>query len=237
MDLMNYIMPKELPLQFIIYLIIGVAIIVLVKCLQLVKKARNNIILLSSNNDAGLYNVDYLKSSLELNDVDTNFVFDKYVEDKKRNSDTEPLFEHLRAIYEAGSKSSRLDSDLLVRNTVDKIFAGTDTIKSLISLFLVLGILGTLLGLAISIGSFSGEGFVLNAEANKTASELSKLFGNLRGAFAPSMWGVTATIVFVFLYTVLVQEACINKLTEQLTTVTINKWLTPDRRDHEQGLP
>ena len=225
MDLMNYIMPKELPLQFIIYLIIGVAIIVLVKCLQLVKKARNNIILLSSNNDAGLCNVDYLKASLELNDIDTNFFFDKYVEDKNRNSDTEPLFEHLRAIYEAGSKSSRLDSDLLVRNTVDKIFAGTDTIKSLISLFLVLGILGTLLGLAISIGSFSGEGFVLNAEANKTASELSKLFGNLRGAFAPSMWGVTATIVFVFLYTVLVQEACINKLTEQLTTVTINKWL------------
>ena len=138
MDLMNYIMPKELPLQFIIYLIIVVAIIVFVKCLWLVKKARNNISLLSSNNDAGLCNVDYLKSSLELNNIDTNFFFDKYVEDKKRNNDTEPLFEHLRAIYEAGSKSSRLDSDLLVRNTVDKIFAGTDTIKSLISLFLVL---------------------------------------------------------------------------------------------------
>ena len=85
MDLMNYIMPKELPLQFIIYLIIGVAIIVLVKCLQLVKKARNNIILLSSNNDAGLCNVDYLKASLELNDIDTNFFFDKFVEDKNRN--------------------------------------------------------------------------------------------------------------------------------------------------------
>lgn len=225
MNLINYIIPQEFPLQVIIYCIIAVAVIVLIKCLWLMKKAHKNISLLSQNNEFGLCNVDYLKSSLELNNIDTNYFFENYIENKKRDDDTEPLFEHLRAIYEAGNKSSRLDSDLLVKNTIDKVFVGTDTIKTLISLFLVFGILGTLLGLAISIGSFSGEGFVLNAEANKTASELSKLFGNLRGAFAPSMWGVAATIVFVWFYTVFVQELCINKLTERLTTVTINKWL------------
>ena len=57
------------------------------------------------------------------------------------------------------------------------------------------------------------------------STELSKLFSNLRGAFAPSMWGVFFTILFVICYTFFIQEGCINKLTDKLTTNTIKVWL------------
>lgn len=225
MNFLEYIFPHELPLQIIIFGIIAVAIVVFVKCSKLIAKANANLKMLDENNENSLCNVNYLSSSLKYSNIDSNAYFTAYVESKEKTEATEPLFEHLRAIYEAGHKSSRLEPELLVRNTIEKIFKGTDSIKTLISIFLVMGILGTLVGLAISIGSFNGDGFVINSEARNTAAELSKLFSNLKGAFAPSMWGVFATIIFVVYYTIFVQERCVNRLTEKLTTVTINKWL------------
>lgn len=124
------------------------------------------------------------------NDIDLDQEFSKYEESLGKNDRNFVLFEHLKAIYDAGAQSSRLDADLLVKNTVDKIFTGVDSLKTSISLFLVIGILGTLVGLAISIGGFSGGNFVMSGQNGATADELSLLFNNLRGAFAPSMWGV-----------------------------------------------
>ena len=66
---------------------------------------------------------------------------------------------------------------------------------------------------------------MINQETNATAEQLTALFKNLRGAFAPSMWGVASTILFVFVYTFAVQEGCINKVTEKLTLNTIQYWL------------
>jgi len=226
----QYVWPKELSLQVIIGVIWLFAFCVLIKCIRIRSKASDNLKMLEE-----LQDVSFLESVLKMNDVDVaqsfeNFklaIFNKMQgENRSVNADAViPLFEHLKAIYDAGHKSSRLDSDLLVKNTVNKIFSGVDTIRTTISLFLVVGILGTLVGLAISIGSFSGEGFVVNAQANNAAAELSNLFTNLRGAFAPSMWGVFCTILFVAAFSLFIQEACINRLTEKLTNSTINIWL------------
>ena len=170
-------------------------------------------------------NVDFLKKALLQNDIDLDQEFSKYEESLGKNDRNFVLFEHLKAIYDAGAQSSRLDADLLVKNTVDKIFTGVDSLKTSISLFLVIGILGTLVGLAISIGGFSGGNFVMSGQNGATADELSLLFNNLRGAFAPSMWGVFFTIVFVFSYSWKIQEGCINKVAEKLTINTIRYWL------------
>lgn len=170
-------------------------------------------------------NVDFLKKALLQNDVNLDQAFSKYEESLGKNDKNFVLFEHLKAIYDAGAQSSRLDADLLVKNTVDKIFTGVDSLKTSISLFLVMGILGTLVGLAISIGGFSGGNFVMSGQNGATADELSLLFNNLRGAFAPSMWGVFFTIVFVFSYSWKIQEGCINKVAEKLTINTIRYWL------------
>ena len=172
--------------------------------------------------------VHSLEESLSKEFANYNQIFETYANDAGRNKATEVLFEHLKDIYDAGTKNSRLDSELLVKNTISKIFTNIDIVRTGISMFLVIGILGTLVGLAISISSFHGENFMMSGQVQSlamTSEELTKMFGNLRGAFAPSMWGVFLTIVSVLLYTYFIQEKCINALTEKLTIFTIRYWL------------
>ena len=220
MGILSYIIPQEWVLRFIIIAMIALAIFVVRKCWLLYALGKENLAMLDR-----MENVSDLEKALLKNDANLDQEFAKYETALGKNDATSVLFEHLKAIYDAGAQSSRLDADLLVKNTVDKIFTDVDSIKTSISLFLVIGILGTLAGLAISIGGFNGANFVMTGQNSSTADELSLLFGNLRGAFAPSMWGVFFTIVFVFGYSWRIQEGCINKVTEKLTINTIRYWL------------
>lgn len=215
--------PQEWLLRLIIVALWILAVYVSYKCFDLRKRIASNLDKIEELGNT--QRIAYLENSLKLNNISYEATFAKFESDNGKNDDNALVFEHLKAIFDAGRKSSRLDADLLVKNTIDKICTDVDTIKSCISVFLVIGILGTLIGLGISIGSFNGDSFIINAQANNTAKELSKLFGNLRGAFAPSMWGVFLTISFVILYTMVIQERCINKLTDKLTTNTIKVWL------------
>lgn len=215
--------PQEWLLRLIIIVLWIVACYVGYECFVLRKRIASNLAKIEELGNT--QRIAYLENSLKLNNISYEATFAKFESDNGKNDDNTLVFDHLKAIFDAGRKSSRLDADLLVKNTIDKICTNVDTIKSCISVFLVIGILGTLIGLGISIGSFNGDSFIINAQANNTAKELSKLFGNLRGAFAPSMWGVFLTISFVILYTMLIQEKCINKLTDKLTTNTIKVWL------------
>lgn len=222
MGFLEYIIPNEWVLRLIIIFMWIVAGVVIRRMIKLRQTASANLAMLDKTEDVSL-----LEQSLLQNKVDYNELFAKYEASKEKTAATEVLFEHIRAIYAAGIKSSRLDADLLVKNSIDKIFSGVDFLKTSISLFLVIGILGTLVGLAISIGGFNGANFIMTGQASTsaTATELSSLFGNLRGAFAPSMWGVFFTISFVFIYSWFIQEQCINRLTEKLTINTIRHWL------------
>lgn len=220
MGILSYIIPQEWVLRIIIIAMIALAVFVIRKCWILSTLGKENLAMLDR-----MENVGDLEKALLKNDANLDQEFAKYETALGKNDNTSVLFEHLKAIYDAGAQSSRLDADLLVKNTVDKIFTDVDSIKTSISLFLVIGILGTLAGLAISIGGFNGANFVMTGQNSSTADELSLLFGNLRGAFAPSMWGVFFTIVFVFGYSWKIQEGCINKVTEKLTINTIRYWL------------
>lgn len=215
--------PQETLLRVVIIALIFVAAFVVYKCIKLRLRVNDNLQKVDELGNRAA--VEYLENTLKLNSVDYEGTFKMFEDNNGRTDNNMPIFEHLKAIYDAGRKSSRLDADLLVKNTIDKICTDVDMIKSCISIFLVIGILGTLIGLGLSIGSFNGDSFIINAQANNTAKELSKLFGNLRGAFAPSMWGVFFTILFVICYTFFIQEGCINKLTDKLTTNTIKVWL------------
>lgn len=224
MDILSILWPQEIILRIVIAMIWAVAVIVVAYCFKLYRTAKVNLQLLESFSTKE--SIFYLENSLKLNNIDYAATFVKFEEQHGKNTDNEAIFEHLKAIYDAGNKSSRLDADLLVKNTIDKIFIGVDTVKTFISVFLVIGILGTLLGLGSSIASFSGDSFVISTQgASSTAKELSNLFNNLRGAFAPSIWGVFFTIISVASYTWFIQERCINKLTDKLTINTIKVWL------------
>lgn len=218
--LWSYVWPQEWFLRLVIILMWIVAAIAFQRFRKLKRIATNNLEILNKTED-----VSSLEKALLENNIDTNQCFLDYETEKGKNEKNEIVFEHLRAIYDAGIKSSRLDADLLVKNSIDKIFTGIDFLRTSISLFLVIGILGTLAGLAISIGGFNGANFAVMGQTSTTANELSNLFGNLRGAFAPSMWGVFFTITYVFAYAYFIQEKCINRVTEKLTINTIKNWL------------
>lgn len=222
MEIFSILWPNEVVLRFIIIGLIICVFVAIGYCFRLRSRIKHNLEAISRLDNK--QSIAILENSLKMNRNDHFKTFNIFEENNLKDNSNEPIFEHLRAIYDAGLKSSRLDADLLVKNTIDKICKEVDTIKSLISVFLVIGILGTLVGLALSIGAFNGDSFIVNAQTSNTAQELSKLFGNLKGAFAPSMWGVFSTIVFVIAYTLLIQEE-INNLTDLLTITTIKLWL------------
>lgn len=222
MEIWSMIWPAEGLLKgiiFVLWLVVGLATWFSFKLYLRIRK--NLTVLEQLNTRESIVGLENAMRNKHQSPTEALDAFENYY---SKNEGNEPIFDHLRAIFEAGYKSSRLDADLLVKNTINKICDNVDIIKSFISVFLVIGILGTLVGLAISIGSFNGNSFLINAQANHTASELSTLFGNLRGAFAPSMWGVGSTIIFVILYTILIQQS-INNLENKLTADTIKVWL------------
>lgn len=220
MGILEYIIPQEWILRIIILFMWCLAGFVAYRCDKVREIAKKNLAMLER-----LENVKPLEDALLSNNVNTDQLFAKYEQDMGKSESTFALFEHLKTIYDAGAKSSRLDADLLVQNTVNKIFTGVGSLKTSISIFLIMGILGTLIGLAISIGGFNGANFIVTGQTGSTANELSTLFGNLRGAFAPSMWGVFFTILFVLGYTWIIQNDCIDKVEEKLTLNTIQYWL------------
>lgn len=220
MGVMAYIIPQEWILRILILLMFCLAVFVFYRCNNIRKIAKENLTMLER-----LENVKPLEDALLSNHVNRDELFTKYENDMGKSPTTFALFEHLKTIYDAGAKSSRLDADLLVQNTISKIFNGVGSIKTSISIFLVMGILGTLIGLAISIGGFNGANFIMTSQTSSTANELSALFNNLRGAFAPSMWGVFFTICFVLGYSWVIQNGCIDKVEEKLTLNTIQYWL------------
>lgn len=218
--IISYFFPSEPLLLLIIFGIWTVAAIVGYKIYKLRQIAKINLKVLENT-----MNVSTLERSLRNPRSNHDEAFTIYARDKGIEPCTEILFDHINTIFKAGVKGSNLEPELLVQNTVAKMFGGIDSLKTSVSMFLVIGILGTLLGLAISIGSFSGGNFLVNQGTSATADQLTALFKNLRGAFAPSMWGVANTILFVFIYTFAIQEGCINKVTEKLTLNTIQHWL------------
>lgn len=222
MNMMSYLFPKEtILLMIVIAIIIGIAYVGL-KIFDIYSVGKANLFKIVNLSDVGI-----LKQALIKNNVDTEQIFTDFETAREKTVNTETLFQHIKVIYDAGQKSNRLDEKLLIQNTIAKIFKEREYIKSCISLFLVIGIFGTLLGLAISLGNLSGASFdvLANAKGNNDAAvALNELFKNLRGAFAPSMWGVFATIICILGYS-LVQKAYIDVLNEKLTDLTLHVWI------------
>jgi biopolymer transport protein ExbB/TolQ len=143
---------------------------------------------------------------------------------------------HLRAIFDAGIQDSRLDVGELIKNTNNELFRPNSFLKSLMASFIVLGLLGTLIGLADSLASLSpvlSKGVVERTSAELTTG-LSELFIHLKTAFAPSIWGVLFTVFGVILFSFYLHRACypVKDILEKLTlTVWVPRlFLTQSQR-------
>jgi methyl-accepting chemotaxis protein len=143
---------------------------------------------------------------------------------------------HIKAIFEAGIRESRLDIGELIKHTQNALFRGNALLKSVMASFIVLGLLGTLVGLADSLAELKpvlAKGAVERTAAD-LSSGLSALFTHLKTAFAPSIWGVLLTVIGVLLFSLYLRCICypVRKKIENLTlTVWVPKlYLTTTQR-------
>ena len=135
------------------------------------------------------------------------------------------LTKHLRAIFEAGRNESQLDVRSLIKNTSDELLRNSGLQRSLLSIFIILGLLGTLFGLADTLSSLNT---VLHGTAkidNEVLGQsLQRLLGTLKSAFAPSIWGVSLSIIGVLLLSLYLQIIAL-PLLSLLERQTLTVWV------------
>ncbi|MBK8464909.1 MAG: MotA/TolQ/ExbB proton channel family protein [Chloracidobacterium sp.] len=134
------------------------------------------------------------------------------------------IVQHLAALRDSGQSSRQLDVSGLIRNSSNRLTSNRGWMRSVLSLFIVLGLLGTLWGLASSLSHLStlspGQSQITN---ENLAQGLNVLLSKLGGAFAPSIWGVFFTIVGVILFSIYLRAASI-PLINSLERRTLIRW-------------
>ncbi|MCY4568784.1 MAG: hypothetical protein OXD49_10805 [Candidatus Poribacteria bacterium] len=153
-----------------------------------------------------------------------------------------PITKHLQAIFLAGWEESRLEVGELINHTTSILFRWNNLFRSVLAVFIVIGLLGTLFGLADSLTklspalkeSMANEASIEKNEAstaNETATENSEkmtqalggLLDKMKGALAPSIWGIIFTIVGVIFFGIY-QQAC-HPVKSTLERLTLTVWV------------
>lgn len=150
-----------------------------------------------------------------------------------------PLYLHLEAIYTAGITESTLDIKTLLNNTANRLTVSNSWLRSILSLFIILGLLGTLLGLAESLSHLSTislGGAEFSNESLKTGLEV--LLGKLGSAFAPSIWGVFLTFLGIMIFATYLRWSTYPVL-KSLEYETLTNWVpvlmpSPSQRVYEK---
>lgn len=114
---------------------------------------------------------------------------------------TSPVARHVRSIFAAGWDESRLDVGELIKHTSGEVLAFAGPLRSLLAIFIIVGLLGTLFGLADSLSQLAPLVQSESVSNKDLAKALADLLGRLKSAFAPSILGVLFTVAGVALLT------------------------------------
>ena len=174
--------------------------------------------------------------------VDPENTFSEFCEESSLNRRS-PITKHLKAIFVAGWGETRLESSELINHTTSELFKWNNLFRSMLAVFIVIGLLGTLFGLADSLTGLSpalresvaSESTIENNKkkaANQPSTEnskkmtqaLSELLDKMKGALAPSIWGIIFTIIGVILYGIYLQLAC-HTVKSILERSTLTVWI------------
>ena len=161
--------------------------------------------------------------------TDTDKVFQEFCEGQSLDEGS-PITEHLKAIFLAGWEESRLEVSELINHTTSNLFRWNSLFRSVLAVFIVIGLLGTLFGLTDSLTELSpalqksvpNETTIENSE--RMTQALSVLMNKIKGAFAPSIWGIIFTIAGVILYGIYLQIAC-HPVKSILERLTLTAWV------------
>jgi len=253
MKMFSYIFPDNpIALAIVYFLIVIFAIWLItlaIRWVLLVSRRRQ----IRRCADVGILS-DALRRRLSLNKSDettpsdllefqeqANTAFISFCETKKLKPKS-AIAKHLRAIFDAGINESRLEISPLVKNTSSYLLRASNLFRSALSLFIIIGLLGTLIGLASTLGELSQispeEQAISAPSSNQTTSQptttesiqeraaesLKPLLEQLKGAVAPSIWGVFFTIVGVLLFGLFLQLSH-TPLKDSLERHTLVDWV------------
>ena len=174
--------------------------------------------------------------------ADPENTFSEFCEESNLNKRS-PITKHLKAIFVAGWNESRLEGSELINHTTSELFKWNNLFRSMLAVFIVIGLLGTLFGLADSLTELSPalresvaskstrgnneEGAVnqpSTENSKKMTQALSELLDKMKGALAPSIWGIIFTIIGVILYGMYLQLAC-HPVKSILERSTLTVWV------------
>lgn len=135
------------------------------------------------------------------------------------------ITKHLRPIFEAGRNEYQLDVRILIKNTSDELLHSNGLQRSILSIFIILGLLGTLFGLADTLASLDSLLHGTPQLNNDLLGQsLQQLLGTLKSAFAPSIWGVSLTILGVLVLALYIRVIAL-PLLSLLERQTLTIWV------------
>lgn len=130
------------------------------------------------------------------------------------------IINHLQSIFVSGCREASLDPATLMRHTEFSIFRGTTRLKTVLGSFIILGLLGTLLGLALSLGELPKD----PTDTEHLMLGLNSLVKRLQHAFFPSILGIVFTLVG-FIYYGFIVNFVFSPTRGELEKSTINSWI------------
>lgn len=231
MDILNSLFPTELFAQIIVIIqliLFGFWLLFLVRKSRYVSITRSEI--------ERLHDVDELVGEVELSALslknDASKTFQRFAQ-SRRSSKNSFVYRHLETIFLAGITRSELNIQALLKSSSARIAAVIQPMRAVLSLFIVLGLLGTLFGLSTSLGKLSTipEGSLTSG--NSLSTGYFEMLKQLSGAFTPSILGVALTIIGVAIFAFLQRRA--SGLVFQLEEETLMTWarrLIPSTPDH-----
>ncbi len=173
-------------------------------------------------------------------ETDANPVFQNFCAERSL-SENSSISKHLKAIFLAGWNESRLEVSELINHTTSNLFRWNSLLRSVLAVFIVIGLLGTLFGLTDSLVELSSaltasaerqtptENDEANAPADADSRQMTKalsdLMDDIKGAFAPSIAGVFFTVLGVILYGIFLRFAC-HPIKSTLEQSTLTIWVS-----------
>ena len=140
------------------------------------------------------------------------------------------ITKHLKTIFLAGWDESHLEVSELMNHTTSNLFRWNSLFRSVLAVFIVIGLLGTLFGLTDSLTDLSPalKGSAAIETPTENSERMTQALGNLmddvKGAFAPSIWGIIFTIIGVIVYGIYLQFAC-HPVKSILERMTLTVWV------------
>lgn len=169
------------------------------------------------------HNISEIDSEQNKVEIFSNFCKEKSVQEQT------VVIRHLKSIFLAGWKESRLEVNELLNHTTHILFQNNNLLRSVLATFIVLGLLGTLgtlFGLADSLAHLSPvlgtSGFQKTNEG--VTHSLSQLLIHLKSAFVPSIWGVIFTVIGVFIHGFYLRFVC-SPVKSVLERLTLTIWV------------